>query len=91
MSANDKFKVESGITLPPRTNRGRVGTKYPWPAMQAGDSFLVPLPAGDRIARERAYAAVRRAGSAWCAKHRPDCTLRLRYEARGVRVWMVSR
>jgi hypothetical protein len=37
---SDKIKIETGIPIP--TNLPGAKMRYPWPAMQVGDSFFAP-------------------------------------------------
>ena len=67
------YQVESGIPLPgPR--------KYPWHAMNVGDSFLVPAHEGAAIRSAASYMSRRNAPKRWITK-----TLNT-----GVRVWRAA-
>ena len=48
------MQIEKNIPLPPRTyNRAGRNTRYPFPKMGIGDSFLLKLPADPKKAKAK--------------------------------------
>lgn len=73
------LKVEKGVPLPPLSG-GRA--RYPWDAMEIGDSFFVP----GRTSVEMAAIAA----SASHAKRRSGWRFSCRAESDGARVWRIA-
>jgi hypothetical protein len=85
----NEYKVEKGVPVPPASVRAG-GTKYPWPDMGVGDSFVVPVPAGEQF--ERVRNRVRNNWDHWRKRHPSDHrTIATRREGDGFRVWVLSR
>lgn len=76
------FKVEKGVRIGRRT-------KYPWPDMEPGDSFLVPWD--DEVPPHALQKRVHSVGARWCQNNRPDLAVRTRLRENGVRVWLVTK
>jgi hypothetical protein len=82
-TATKEVKIDKGLPIPDRTKE--TASKYPWRAMEVGDSFLVAQEPGEAIhmARDRAnkitqYA--KRTGRTFCTR---------KVEG-GVRVWRLT-
>lgn len=76
------IKIDKGVPLPGARS---INGKYPLAKMEVGDSFAVPCAAGNQ-------ATLRRAVSAWCARHSVKMAARAVMEngERVIRVWRVS-
>ena len=92
------FAIDKGVPLP---LRGRPGAKYPFPAMEVGDSFFMPLPwHDDELARVIARTSAEDGGVTLVAARQYGERNRQRFEARrlydenglvvGVRVWRAA-
>ena len=92
------FTVETGIPVPPKNYSGGNSTKYPWPQMEHGSSFLVECEADES---ERVYRSVINSGKEWIKRHKPQMKLmgRKEYEEDvngdqgefvGYRFWMID-
>lgn len=81
-----EYKIEKDVPL--RESRGGRRFKYPFPDLEVGDSFFVPLPAGKKLGRHQADMASvailyrRKRGNGW------DYTTR--QEKGGVRIWRTA-
>ena len=56
------FKIEKGVPLTKQTNSRKGTTKYPFDAMQVGDSFSVPKKALRSVQQAAVYFHARSAG-----------------------------
>jgi hypothetical protein len=74
---NGEIKIESGVPLPPHQARN---AKYPFSAMQIGDSFFVPNVTVSSLAGCMAHARHRDAGRIYTS----------RTVEGGVRVWRTA-
>ena len=79
-----EYKVEKAVPIP----KGLTGyaSRYPWNAMEPGDSFLVPCPDGQSPATVRNRVAA----SAYRAARRRGMVAVIRAEGAGVRVWFTA-
>jgi len=77
------FKIEKGFALPP--DAGGRAPIYPFGAMRVGDSFLVPVPSGERaiLVQKR----VLRAAAAFKGRHKSRVIFTTRQTEEGVRCW----
>lgn len=84
------YKIEKGVPVPV-SRKGGDSMRFPFRAMQIGDSFAVPISPGDDV--KRRYADV---GTAICAYKRTrdgvgkQFTTRLNVEHTEVRVWRIA-
>ena len=74
-TTTSKFPIEKGIPMPKRLGRN----KYPWHAMEIGDSFLVT-----NLNRNSAHAAARKASESL------GRVFKARQTSDGVRIWRVE-
>lgn len=86
-----EFKLEDGIPAPSK-GRGR-GTKYPFSAMEVGQSFFVPTPSRENARTVQAYVQI--SGKGYANRHGGGTmvfTTSVREEdgVVGVRVWRVK-
>jgi hypothetical protein len=86
------YEIDKGMVPPPPQNGSGPAGKYPWPQMEAGDSFFVPFDGRTRITVQSSIAST---GHTWCRRHRPDLKAVTRSVTEdgveGVRVWFVTR
>lgn len=77
--------VTGGVPIPDvdHTGCGRGQLSYPWAKMEPGDSFF--LPYGERNAWGPQVA-----GTKWCQRNRPQCTVVRREVDGGYRYWMTN-
>ena len=78
------YKVEKNIPLSSPLGF-RWNTKYPWPEMEDGDSFIIPL------AESKAPNSLMISGNDWCRRNNPSLRCLARVEEDGVRVWLIAR
>ena len=84
-----EFKVESGIEVAARP-RQQAKLKYPWPVMQVGDSFFIPVNDNDRVQKQ---SSVQSSGRQWGVTHNGAifCTRTVEENGkRGIRVWRTA-
>ena len=93
--STSQFIVESGIPLPPRTyGRGR-DYKYPFPHMQAGDSFEVPLasytPRSGRSTLKKLQTSLANVARGYASRNNPSAKFAIRKTSdTTVRVWRIA-
>ncbi len=71
------FKIDKGVPLPKRQVKGT--TKYPWPALKVGESFLIP---GGSLTNLRSSCSA--------AGKRYNMKFTARLVDGGVRIWRVK-
>lgn len=85
-----EIAIDAGIPVPPPSNGGRA-PKYPFAAMNVGDSFAIPLTG---LMHEKggdlAYNRLKGASVRWKNKHGGEYRIRTRREEGVVRCWRVS-
>lgn len=82
------IKIDKDLpTPPPATGRPRI---YPFPIMEVGDSFAVPLMGWIRRAEDVASDRLRCAAVFYARKHGCKFTVRIDRENGVVRCWRVA-
>ncbi len=61
------FKIRKNVPIPSRNRGPGRAPLYPFGEMGVGDSFVVPIPAGDTT--EKVVERVRAAASTWCKRN----------------------
>lgn len=80
------FEIEKGIPVPKRSGvTGPRGSKYPFSAMESGDSFFVKVTKNASSTRSSLRASFRR----WVKATGSDAALRTAAENDGVRAFML--
>lgn len=82
------IKIDRGVPAPPPANgRPRI---YPFPSMEVGDSFAVPLLGVIRKHEDLAVDRVRNAAVFYSRNHGGKFTVRIDRENGVVRCWRVA-
>lgn len=81
-----EYTIEKGVPFD-HVKRGP-GYVYPWPQMEPGDSFVVPLNGRDSHSVRN---SVTTSASYFILKHRPGLMCRTSVEGDGLRVWLIAK
>ena len=86
----DTITVQKGIALPPRqlNNLALRDLQYPWPTMDAGDSF--EIPEADPKRRSKNTGMLSSLGNAYAKRHALPWKFVARTTPTGSRVWRIA-